>query len=57
MEMRDEDQPPEQIWLNPEALDAHFDWVKDKYRSKAEGVETVGDPGSWDQNEATKGMR
>lgn len=55
--MREEDQPPEHIWLNPEALESHFEWVKEKYRSKSEGVETVPDPGGWDQNEMTKGLR
>jgi hypothetical protein len=55
--MREEDAPPEHIWLDNEAIEAHFDWVREKYRSKAAGVETVPDPGSYDQNEMTKGLR
>lgn len=55
--MREEDQPPQHIWLDNEALNAHFDWVRDKYKSKSDGVESVPDPGVLDQNELTKGLR
>jgi hypothetical protein len=37
LELPDEDQPREAIWLNDEALDEHFAKVKERYASKAGG--------------------
>jgi hypothetical protein len=58
MEMPDEDQPSESIWLDPDAITGHFEWLRNKYASKASGdTEAVPDPDSWDQNEVTAGWR
>lgn len=37
MELPDEDQPPPSIWLNDEALDSHFEKVKERYKAGASG--------------------
>lgn len=55
--MKEEDQPPEQIWLDPEAIQAHFEGVKEKYDTQAAGQEAVADPGDLAENEAVKGLR
>jgi hypothetical protein len=56
LEMGEDDQPPERIWLDVEALDAHFTAVKERYRSpSAAGEEMESVP--LDQNELTKGLR
>jgi hypothetical protein len=36
-EMSEDDQPPEHIWMDDEALIEHFDGVREKYRSKSSG--------------------
>lgn len=56
--MSDEYQPPEEIWLDDEALADHFDNVKRKMRNPSSGGddwESIDDPGS--QNELTRGIR
>ena len=53
--MKEEDQPPEHIWLDQEALNAHFESVMDRYRSP-DGNESVPDP-DFEQNELTRGLR
>lgn len=55
--MSEDDQPPEEIWLDSDAIAAHFEQVRSKYRSQAEGVEDVPDPDAWSENELTKGWR
>lgn len=56
--MKEEDQPPEHIWLNAEALNQHFDDVMERYRSpNTSGSEPVPDPADFQQNELTKGLR
>lgn len=52
--MLEEDQPPERIWLDPEALEAHFDEVRRKRKSKSSGTEKVPD---LQQNELTKDLQ
>lgn len=56
--MREEDQPPQQIWLDSEAIEEHFNAIRDKYNSNSgtSGDEDVPDP-SWGQNTLTEGMR
>lgn len=55
MEMSDEDQPPERIWLDDEALADHFERVRERYRSgSSSDREEVPD---LEQNELTKGLR
>lgn len=54
MEMPDKDRPPEEIWLNPEALNAHFEAVKARYAS-GDDEEVPG--GELAQNELTKGLK
>lgn len=53
--MRKEDQPPERIWLNDEAIAAHFERIHEKY-STGSGTEMV-EVADLDQNELTKGLR
>lgn len=53
--MSSDDQPPESIWLNNEALDAHFEAVKEKYRNPHGADEQEQVP--LEQNELTKGLR
>jgi hypothetical protein len=42
-ELPDEDQPPQEIWLDDEKLAAHFEKVRDRYRSASgnSGMESV----------------
>ena len=53
--MREEDQPPEDIWLDPEAISLHFESVREKYDMQAQGVEVP--EGDMTENTATKGLR
>lgn len=55
LEMSSDDQPPEAIWLDNEALDAHFTAVKAKYQVSRSGEEVEQVP--LEQNELTKGLR
>lgn len=55
--MREEDQPPEAIWLNDDKLNAHFEQVSNRYRSGS-GTEAVPDPGGqYEQNELTAHLK
>lgn len=51
--MPEKDQPPEEIWLNPEALEDHFERVKASYGSDTEEVPE----GELQQNELTAGLK
>lgn len=53
--MRDEDQPPEEMWLDQEALEDHFRRLKEKYSSNSGGqpMEQV----DLDQNELTRDLK
>lgn len=52
--MPEKDQPPEEIWLNPEALQEHFEQVKASYSSGNSDREEVPD---LEQNELTRGIK
>lgn len=54
--MREEDAPPARIWLNNEALNLHFERVKERYKSGNPATEDS-DPGDFDQNELTRDLR
>jgi hypothetical protein len=54
--MREEDQPPESIYLDDEALSEHFDRVREKYSSSSTDREPI-EQVPLEQNEATKGLR
>lgn len=41
MELSEEDQPPEEIWLDSEALTGHFESVKTRHSAGSEGTEDV----------------
>jgi hypothetical protein len=51
--IKDEDRPPEEIWLDGEAIQDWFARVKERRDSETAGEESV----PMDQNEATKGLR
>ena len=53
--MSDKDQPPEQIWLNEEALTDHFARVRERYGSPSE--DTGDSDESLQQNDLTKELR
>lgn len=55
MELPDESQPPEQIWLNPEALNAHFERISREAKGSGgrEPVEQV----PMMENEYTSSLR
>lgn len=53
-ELPERDQPPEAIWLDPEALEEHFQRVKDRY---AAGTSSEDEHVSLSQNELTRGLR
>lgn len=53
--MPDDDQPPESIWLNTEALEEHFARVRRKYESKSGGMEPVPEA-SMQDNEFTAAL-
>lgn len=57
LEMKEEDQPPEAIWLDPEAIQGHFEKVKEKYEAQSAGNEVVSESGDYAENEAVKGLR
>lgn len=59
LELSEEDQPPEEIWLNGELINAHFEVVAERYKTQAAGAgssEAVPDP-EMTENELTKGLR
>ena len=47
--------PPSEIWLDEEALTAHFEAVKDRLKSGSGGDDSESIP--TEQNELTKGLR
>lgn len=56
--MTDDQRPPEEIWLDDEALSSHFDALRDKLRSTGSGESND----EWEsvppaQNELTKDLR
>ncbi len=51
--MRSEDRPPERIWLDDDALSAHFEAVNARYANPRE----ADDVGALTQNELTAGLR
>lgn len=53
--MPEKDQPPEEIWLNAEALEDHFKRVKASYGSDDDVEDVPG--GELDQNELTAGIK
>ena len=58
MELPEEDQPPQQIWLDSEAVSEHFERVQAKYKSTADGTEAVEDPDNpLVSNELTASLR
>lgn len=54
-EMREEDQPPEKIWLDDDALNEHFTAVKERY-SSGSAMESIDDE-PMEQNLLTKKLR
>ncbi len=54
MEMAEEDQPPESIWMNDEAIAEHFENVKRKYTEKASGMESVPEGTEMQDNEIVR---
>ena len=55
MELPDDQQPPEAIWLHPRLLGEHFDRVRDRM-ARGPGMEPVEDMPMM-QNELTSGLR
>lgn len=55
MELPDEDQPPEHIWLNSEEVSAHFKAVMQRHKSGGGGAEEV-PQAPLEQNELTRGL-
>lgn len=56
-ELQEEDVPPEEIWLDDEALNAHFDDVRERWKSKGSGGQTEAVADVDEQNELTRGLR
>lgn len=49
MEMPDEDQPPEHMWMNDKMIGDHFDLVRQRYKEKysgGDGMESVPEAGT-----------
>lgn len=55
--MRREDQPPDHIWLDSEALAMHFERLDAKYSSDSQGAGVEDIPADLEQNELTRGLR
>lgn len=55
-ELLDEDRPPERIWLDDEALNAHWDSVHARREAGSRGAEAV-PAAPLDQNELTKDFK
>lgn len=53
--MSDDQRPPQDIWMDDEALNAHFEAVRTKLRRTSQGNDWEDIPG--DQNELTKKIR
>ena len=58
MELREEDQPAEELWLDSDALAMHFDAVKERWKSGSSGEEweTI-DGGGMQENDLAKDIR
>jgi len=56
MELPEEDRPPEAIWLNPSALNDHFDSVNARYKAKSSNMEVIEDAPMM-QSEFSKKLR
>lgn len=55
MELADKDQPPEEIWLDQDALNEHFERVKARYGG--DGADDDADVIPLKQNELTRDLR
>lgn len=57
--MPEDDQPPEHLWLDSEAIEGHFAYIRAKYTNgnASSDMQAVPDPSEWDQNELTKQWR
>lgn len=51
--MPNDDQPSRDIWMNSDALESHFQALRDRYRGGNREVESI----PLDQNELTRGLR
>jgi hypothetical protein len=51
MEMPSDDQPPEAIWLDDDAIAAHFERLRDKYASGSGGPGWEPVPAGTDETE------
>lgn len=51
-ELREDERPPKRIWLNGEALNEHFDWIKRKREAEMKG----NDVEDARENEAAKAL-
>lgn len=56
LELQEEDQPPEEIWLDPEKLELHWEDVKARWAAKSGGEEPLEERPMWD-NDLAKGWR
>jgi hypothetical protein len=56
LELSEEDRPPEEIWLDAELVNAHFEVVSERYKNESAGMETVPEA-EMTENELTKGLR
>jgi hypothetical protein len=56
LEIPEDDRPPEEIWLDEEALAEHFDMVKSRHRERARGRDAV-EIVPLEQNELTKHLK
>jgi hypothetical protein len=55
-ELLDEDRPPERIWLDDEALEAHWSSVTARREAGSRGVESV-PAAPLEQNELTRDLK
>lgn len=55
--MQEEDQPPEEIWLDQEAIEAHWETVKARWRAKAGGEEPLEERSPMMDNELAREWR
>lgn len=56
MELPDEDQPDERLWLDPDGLEQHFADVRSRRESKSSGREPI-ESGDAVQNQFTAALR
>lgn len=57
MELKEEDVPPQHMWLDNEALSDHFERVKEKAGRPAGMEEIEEQHGEMTQNEFTRGLK